>query len=168
MPTSNPAQILLAHNTRATRQFIQASSGLPEEQFHRRFEMGVGSIHDTLRHILGAMRSWAELLAGKEFSARLETQGNLTPQKLVELNEQIAADFSGHALGRPLDETVSRDRGGKMYTFTRGAVLTHVMTHGMHHRAQCLNMFRQIGVNPLPKSSVMEWTISPDGDPAGV
>jgi uncharacterized damage-inducible protein DinB len=37
-------------------------------------------------------------------------------------------------------------------------VLTHVTTHGMHHRAQCLNMLRQLGVTPLPPSSVTEWT----------
>ena len=28
----------------------------------------------------------------------------------------------------------------------------------MHHRAQCLNMLRQLGVTPLPPSSVAEWT----------
>jgi uncharacterized damage-inducible protein DinB len=32
------------------------------------------------------------------------------------------------------------------------------MTHGMHHRAQCLNMLRRLGVQPLPPSSVAEWT----------
>jgi uncharacterized damage-inducible protein DinB len=41
---------------------------------------------------------------------------------------------------------------------TRGAVLAHVTTHGTHHRAQCLNMLRRLGVNPLPPSSVAEWT----------
>jgi uncharacterized damage-inducible protein DinB len=28
----------------------------------------------------------------------------------------------------------------------------------MHHRAQCLNMLRHLGVTPLPASSVTEWT----------
>jgi hypothetical protein len=27
----------------------------------------------------------------------------------------------------------------------------------MHHRAQCLNMLRHIGLTPLPLSSVLEW-----------
>jgi uncharacterized damage-inducible protein DinB len=36
----------------------------------------------------------------------------------------------------------------------------HVATHGMHHRAQCLNMLRQLGVNPLPPISVLEWILS--------
>jgi uncharacterized damage-inducible protein DinB len=33
-----------------------------------------------------------------------------------------------------------------------------VTTHAMHHRAQCLNMLRHLGVTPLPPSSVAEWT----------
>jgi uncharacterized damage-inducible protein DinB len=45
---------------------------------------------------------------------------------------------------------------------SRGGVITHVATHGMHHRAQCLNMLRQLGVTPLPKSSVVEWMVTAD------
>ena len=41
---------------------------------------------------------------------------------------------------------------------TRGATIVHVTTHGTHHRAQCLNILRQLGVTPLPPSSVAEWT----------
>jgi uncharacterized damage-inducible protein DinB len=29
----------------------------------------------------------------------------------------------------------------------------------MHHRAQCLNMLRHLGVTPLPPSSVTEWDL---------
>ena len=49
------------------------------------------------------------------------------------------------------------------YSFTRGGVLTHVATHGMHHRAQCLNMFRSLGIAPLPSNSVLEWMLMVDG-----
>ena len=60
---------------------------------------------------------------------------------------------------RPLEEMVTRrTRDGKILQLTRGAVLGQVTTHGMHHRAQCLNMLRRLGVQPLPPSSVAEWT----------
>ncbi len=32
----------------------------------------------------------------------------------------------------------------------------------LRHRAQCLNMFRQLGVDPLPPSAVVEWTMLAD------
>ena len=39
-----------------------------------------------------------------------------------------------------------------------------VATHGMHHRAQCLNMLRQLAVpgisDRLPEIDVLEWQIT--------
>jgi uncharacterized damage-inducible protein DinB len=49
------------------------------------------------------------------------------------------------------------EQGGNSYSFCRGGVITNVTTHGLHHHAQCLNMLRQLGVDPLPHSSVVEW-----------
>lgn len=66
-------------------------------------------------------------------------------------------EFSAEARRRPLDETVSRRvRDGKAVHLTRGAVLTHVATHGMHHRAQC-PCSASWAAKPLPRSSVAEW-----------
>ena len=64
----------------------------------------------------------------------------------------------------PSDELVTGSRGDR--TFARGAVLSHVMTHGMHHRAQCLNMLRHVGVDPVPPSSVLEWIMMADAQAA--
>jgi uncharacterized damage-inducible protein DinB len=157
MPASDPLEILLAHDRWATRQTLDACSKLSDEQFHRRFDMGPGSLHDTLTHILAAMRVWGDLLAGREQRPRLEGTQR-TVAELTALHDEIAPDLAASARAHPLEETVSRIREGKTYQFTRGAVLMQVTTHAMHHRAQCLNMLRQAGVNPLPPSSVVEWT----------
>ena len=45
---------------------IEACAKLNDEQFHQRFEMGPGSVHDTVTHVLGAMRGWGDMLAGRE------------------------------------------------------------------------------------------------------
>ena len=157
MPASDPLEILLAHDQWATRQLLDACSKLSDEQFHRRFDMGPGSLHDTVTHTLAAMRAWADMLAGREQRPRLEGTQRTTAE-LTTLLDEISADLAASAKALPLNETISRTREGKTYQFTRGAVLTHVATHAMHHRAQCLNMLRQLGVNPLPPSSVIEWT----------
>jgi len=158
MPTTDPIAILLAHDKWATRQILNSCIALTPEQFHRRFEMGPGSLHDTTTHILGAMHSWGDLLAGREFGPRLEgTERSVA--ELLSLLEEVTADFAASAMAHPLDGLVSRVRDGKSYTFTRVGVIAHVCTHGMHHRAQCLNMLRQVGVSPLPQSSVMQWIL---------
>ncbi len=155
MPTSDPLTILLKHDHWATNQILDACAKLAPEQFHKRFDMGPGSLHDTLTHMLAAQRAWADMLHHREMRPRLEGTQQ-TVESLKPMFDESTADLT--AAARSLDQTITRERGGKTYTFTRGAVLTHITTHGMHHRAQCLNMLRHVGVSPLPHSSVAEWT----------
>jgi uncharacterized damage-inducible protein DinB len=160
MPESDPLQILLTHDHWATARVLDACAGLTDDAFQRRFDMGPGSLHDTLTHILGAMRTWTDTLAGVEPRPRLEADGQRrTPAQLRHLLDESCRELSIQAGRRPLSEIVVRRlRDGRTIEMTRGAVLTHVTTHGMHHRAQCLNMLRQLGVTPLPLLGVAEWT----------
>ena len=163
MPTSDPLTISLAHNLWATEQVLNACAALTPEQFQQRFEMGPGSLHRTLAHTLSAMALWTQVLAGQQPGQRLEDDGQIrTPQELMVLLKKFSADFEAEARRLPLGDLVTRTRDGKTFQFTRGAVLMQVTTHAMHHRAQCLNMLRQLGVKPLPLSSVAEWTWSSD------
>ena len=160
MPESDLLQILLSHDRWATTNMLDACTRLTADQFHRRFDIGPGSLHDTLTHIIGAMRAWTETLAGHEPRPRLDTDGqSRTAQQLQSLLDETCSAFSVETRRRPHDEIVSRvTRDGRTVTMTRGAVLAQIITHGVHHRAQCLNMLRQLGVIPLPPSSVAEWT----------
>jgi uncharacterized damage-inducible protein DinB len=163
MPKSDPTEILLAHDKWATQQILNSCASLSKEQFHQRFDMGPGSLHDTTTHIAGAMHGWADLLAGREFRPRPEGTQRSIPE-LLSLLEEVTADFSASAKAHPVDGLVTRTRDGKSYTFSRGGVITHVTTHGMHHRAQCLNMLKQLGVTPLPQSSVLQWMLTIDAN----
>ena len=159
MATAEPLDILLKHNHWATQLLLEACSNISAEQFHQRFEIGEGSLHDNITHIIGAMRGWGDMLAGREIRKRPEG-ATFSVDELTSMLEDATADFSNTARSHPVHEIVTRERGGKAYSFTRGAVVTHVMTHGMHHRAQCLNMLRHLGVSPLPQSSVAEWMMT--------
>jgi uncharacterized damage-inducible protein DinB len=88
MPQSDPLQILLSHDRWATAQVLDACGKLTAEQFHRRFEIGHGSLHDTLAHVIGVMRALTETLAGWEARPRLEGDGQRrTPAQLRALLE---------------------------------------------------------------------------------
>jgi uncharacterized damage-inducible protein DinB len=160
MAEGDPLEILLAHDRWASGQLLGACERLTEEQFHRRFEIGPGSLHDAVTHVVGAMRAWTDTLAGVEGRPRLETDGKRrTVGELRGLLGEACEALAAEARRRPMGEgVVRRLRDGREVRMTRGAVVTHVATHGMHHRAQCLNMLRQLGVTPLPASSVAEWT----------
>lgn len=160
MPTHAPIVILLTHNAWANRQLLEACAKLTQDQFHKPFDIGPGSLHDTATHIIGTMRGWGDMLAGREIRTIEKTKR--TPEELMTLHDEVAADLAAAAKDGELDTTVTGERGGRSYTFTRGAVLTHVTTHGMHHRAQCVNMFRQLGAE-IPPNSVVEWMMVVDG-----
>jgi uncharacterized damage-inducible protein DinB len=164
MPHSDPLQILLLHDRWATQQVLDACKTLSSDQFLREFDIGPGSLHETLTHICGAMRTWTDTLAGRDLRPWLQDEKVIrTPAALQPVVDDAYDAFAAEAARRPLDDTVTRRlRDGRVFTFTRGAVLTHVTTHGVHHRAQCLNMLRQLGVSPLPRSSVTEWTWTKD------
>ncbi|MEQ8770830.1 MAG: DinB family protein [Phycisphaerales bacterium] len=157
MATTNPADVLLAIDRWATRNLLDACRSLRDEQFHAGFEIGPGSLHDTITHILGAQRGWTDVLTERpEPRVRLE-QGTRSVDELVELHGAVADEFEAAARAGSPGDVLRPSRGGTTYTFTRGGILTHVTTHGVHHRAQCLNMMRAIGVVSLPMVSVVEW-----------
>jgi len=158
MPLSQPFDIMLAHDRWATRQIFTACLPLTEEQFHKPFEMGMGSLHNNATHLLTAVRGWTNNLRGGNHPLP-KIDGNLrrTPAEMLAMLDEVSDAFAAEAKSKPLDDTLTVVRDNTPYTFTRGIAITHVMQHAMHHRAQCLNMLRHVGVKPLPWSSVLEW-----------
>lgn len=156
MIPTEPIAILAAHDRWATRLLLDVCDKLTSEQLHRRFEMGVGSLHDTLIHDAAAVRVWAETL----LRAPAAPWPSNDPRPVSELRAmaESAFDLLAKAAAGPMDEVFERTRQGVTSRYTRGTILCHVHTHSMHHRAQCLNMLRHLGVSPLPESSVVEWS----------
>jgi predicted O-methyltransferase YrrM/uncharacterized damage-inducible protein DinB len=165
---SDPLDILLRHDAWATREVLRACSGLTDEQWHRRFEIGPGSLHDALTHVVGAMLRWADRIDGPPTELRPSIEGiaRRTPAELLALLEAAESGLAASAdrarvrgFGTEFDVTLA----GKTHRFTLGAALVHVTTHGMHHRAQCLNMLRHLGApgvsDRLPEIDPLDWQL---------
>ena len=161
MPTSNPLDIMLKHDRWATRLILEKCASLSDEQFNRKFEMGPGSLHATITHMFAAQRFWGDLLAGREQRPRLENSGQRTPAQLMELQDEVAGEYDAAAVAYPLEEIVYRVRDGKTFGLARGGGDACGYTWNASS-GQCLNMLRQLGVSPLPPSSVAEWTFMAD------
>ncbi|NJL30451.1 MAG: hypothetical protein HC898_01815 [Phycisphaerales bacterium] len=103
MPASNPIDILLAHDHWATGQLLHACESLSHEQLHRPFEMGLGSLHDTLTHIIVGKRRWADLLAGRQQnSGASRPYPQRTVSELSAMHKQVAEDFASPGTGAAL------------------------------------------------------------------
>lgn len=165
MTVTDPLDVLLALDRWASANLIDACRALDEASFHRQFEMGRGSLHDTIAHVLGSVRGWTDVLQARpEPRVRLE-EGRYSIDELSELASAVADEFEVEARAGAAADVFRPSRRGVEYAFTRGGIVTHVATHGVHHRAQCLNMLRQLGIEPLPPVSGMEWMLT-EGRPA--
>jgi uncharacterized damage-inducible protein DinB len=164
---------LLEHNAWATRVVLERCRSLTPEQFGRRFEMGLGSLHDTLLHTIGAMIRWSDRIAGRTVRPSIEADTSTrTPDQLLAELDRAAMEIGAVARSmreaKRLDEIMESKFGDSPpIHFTRGTAIVHVMTHGAHHRAQALNMLRQLGIAPkdLPDIDAIEWelTAAPGG-----
>ncbi|MBU3684141.1 MAG: DUF664 domain-containing protein [Phycisphaerales bacterium] len=164
----DPLDILLRHDAWATREVLRACGGLTEEQWHRRFEIGPGSLHDALTHVVGAMLRWADRIDGPPTELRPSIEGvaQRTPAELLALLEAAESGLAAsadRARARGLGTEFEVPLAGKTHRFTLGAALVHVTTHGMHHRAQCLNMLRHLSVpgisDRLPEIDPLDWQL---------
>lgn len=151
--TSNPIDILISHDRWATRQILNACENLTRDEFHRRFPIGPGSLHDTTTHIVGSMKRWVDFLSGKSDSLRIEGPER-TVDDIIKLLEIVAAEFASVVHTTPHDTVIAGTHNSRQFTLACGVVVAHVLAHGTHHRAQCINMLRHTGVEPLPQTSV--------------
>ncbi len=178
-PTTDPVDILLAHDAWATRKLLGLCEKITAAQFHQPFDMGLGSLHMNLTHVVSVMRRWTDRLGGRTPRAMLHALPEYphlsgeavdrTPAELVALLDEAERDLKmvvKTCRGTGFAGTVSLEWPGddgvkKRYTFTHGAVVAHICTHSMHHRAQCLNMLKRLGVagvsDKLPDPSVTDW-----------
>lgn len=193
MLTPDPIDILIASDAWGTRTILTICATLPPEQFHRKFPIGLGSLHDTIAHVISAARRWTDRLADRPLRPSLITPPSapqlkgddvpLTPQQLL-----VHIDDAERDLKQTMDRIKRENRLGstltlewpagpdqpnvtKIYTFTRACIIAHITTHGYHHRAQCLNMLRQLGapvpgVTPgLPEPSAVDWQVAHESPP---
>ena len=163
---------LLGHNAWATRRLLDRCRNLTPEQFTQPFDIGPGSLHDTLLHVVGAQRRWADRIGERQLRPRLEDRGRRTPDEIIALLDEAVPDFAD-----VVQRVVAEDRLDERmefhvpdrddpFVFTRGTAIVHVMTHGVHHRAQALNMLRRLGVADLPDLDAVEWELEEAGLPA--
>lgn len=182
MATADPVQILIRSDAWGTREILKICATLTNEQYHRKFEIGLASLHDTLCHIVSTMMRWTDrlaqrtprpiLLALPEYPHLGGEPRERPPAELLALLDaaerdlcDVAAAIAREGRYASIVEVSWPAPGGpaKQYRFTRGAVLAHVTTHGYHHRAQCLNMLRQLGApvpgvtDGYPELSAVDW-----------
>ncbi len=131
----------------ANAKVLDAAKSLTDADLDAPREIGFGSLRSILFHILAAEEIWLErwqLLPWRSFPKDPE---GLSIEQIHERLRQISAKrrtFMDQGRANLWDQSITyRDSRGDEYTRNLRDLLLHVANHGIHHRAQALNILRK-------------------------
>lgn len=138
---------LFAHNAWATGKTLDLAEGLDDAALDESVPMGFGSLRATLHHLWAAERLWLDRWMQKPWAPLDQT----VPQWPIAEFRQRFVDVDGERstfldeLGPQGESEVIayKNTRGEPFENPLGDLLLHVANHGIHHRAQALNMLRR-------------------------
>ncbi len=144
---------LFRYNDWARDLILGLADGLTDDQLDRPFEIGAGTLRETIRHLYGAERIWWERIHAPAPCDYPQARALRSTSELRSAFYALAAErdawletLDDAALERTVDYATT---DGRRFSSARGDVFVHVCNHGMHHRAQALNMLRHLEAPPI-------------------
>ena len=153
---------LLGHDAWTTRQLLDRCEGLTEAQLDQEFDIGHRTVRATLLHIIRNVEVWSDLMAGS--AVRSNAGDDAHGRSVAGMTARL--DRAAAGLATVARSAAQRDGWDERWLDTLddppaektfGGGIAHVVTHGMHHRAQVLYMLRKLGVRGLPEGDVLSW-----------
>ncbi|MEM6473644.1 MAG: DinB family protein [Planctomycetota bacterium] len=169
MDLLSPVNRLHQHRSWVNVKLIDATSRLSDEQRHRRFEIGQGSVWQTLLHLVGAEYVWLETILGNDDPVMPgdlphELVGNQRGDDAIQTMDELETFWANldirwwafvdalepEDLQRPIVKRSTSSHAGQRRATSLMDVLLHVCTHAHYTTAQLINMLRRLGVAELP------------------
>ncbi len=155
---------LLEHDRWTTERILAICHSLPPQALTTPFAIGPGTLDATLRHMIGNLQVWTDLLNERPVSPPDAVQ-NATLDGLVTLSNALYKDFALVArrlqASGCLDACCMDTLDDPPTAKSNGGMIAHVLTHNMHHRCELLQMLGQLGVPALIEGDVLSWEARP-------
>ena len=141
-----------AYNWQVREDWYRWCEEVEEAELLRTRTGGVGSILETLFHIIDVEWSWIRVLQGKpDFQENFEEYNSL--ERIRELDarfkpevEAFVGDWEESMEQNLLQDTMP---DGRIVTDAWGEVMRHVIAHEIHHIGQLSVWAREIGKKPV-------------------
>jgi uncharacterized damage-inducible protein DinB len=149
---------LLGHNISAIDALLERSQALTDAELGRKFDIGLGSVRQTIHHIFENIEWWTDLM--NAVPARDLAADALTFDGLSVRFRTVSAQFAEVARRKVREGTLDEHwpaRSDQEETHSYGNTIVHVITHAAHHRSQWLYMLKQLGVGQLPMAQALRW-----------
>jgi uncharacterized damage-inducible protein DinB len=159
---------LLAHDVWSTNQLLLQSKPLTDSQLDQPFDVDSRTLRDCFVHIIRVMEIWNDLL----YERPMRPSGvlNAKPQdidglivRLHEAGDELAAISKKVAREGRWDDRFTDVLDNPPQKKTFGGTIAHVITHGMHHRAQAMYMMEQLGIRDHIEGDVLSWEMTAHG-----
>ncbi|WP_033542867.1 DinB family protein [Planococcus sp. CAU13] len=145
-------KMLFHYNWQVREEWYRWCEGVSEEELLKKRTGGVGSILETLFHIIDTEWSWLRVLEGKDdFQEKFGKYSSL--EKVRELDakfhEEVEAFVNNWEDSMEDRELVSIGKDGTKYVDEWGEVMRHVIAHEIHHIGQLSIWSRELGREPV-------------------
>ena len=148
MADSNQLRKLVAYNEWANNKILTAIDGMTTQELATPVDAYFGTIAGNLHHLLWATRIWLARWKGETPPGRNDPiRGSWR-----EAYEETHVDFRGFV--EPLTDSSAnrvvayKDTKGNSYEMVLAQLITHVINHGTHHRAETGMLLERIGRSP--------------------
>ena len=149
----------LGYEAWTLRHMIVRCQEVTRAQLHEPFDMGQGSLHKTLAHIIGNLEGWTDLMREREVRALPPLADNA--EAYLARFDAAMADFNecarALAAQNRLDDTYMDilDNPPKAKTF--GGTILHLLTHTSVHRWEVQHMLQRLGLADLIEGDALSW-----------
>ncbi|WP_099353127.1 DinB family protein [Fredinandcohnia onubensis] len=145
-------ETLFRYNWMVREEWYRWCEELSEEELLRTRTGGVGSILQTLFHIVDVEWSWIRLLQGKpDFQESFDDYKSLEQVRILDSKfrpevRDFVNNWDSTMENQLLFDTLP---DGRVVTDTWGEVIRHVITHEIHHIGQLSVWSREVGKKPV-------------------
>ena len=139
---------LVAYNQWANEKILSAVDGLTPAELDRPVEAYVGSLAHNLQHVLLATRVWLARWKGETPPKLTEAVSGAWPDAYAVTHAEFGA-FVESLTDAAADRVVQyHDSKGNPFALPLAQLITHVVNHGTHHRAETGMLLERIGRSP--------------------
>jgi uncharacterized damage-inducible protein DinB len=165
LPTINSVRCWLSYSDWANGVILSAARPMTDAQLDTPFEMGRGCFRKTLLHLWAGESVWVSRWQGKVETPWPDEEQRVSVEAIAARFEPVyAARNIFLATQQDADlsrDVIYRDSKGSLFQARLGDMMTQMLVHSTHHRAQLVNMLRRLGVDPPPELDYMMWRRRP-------
>jgi uncharacterized damage-inducible protein DinB len=134
------------YNLWANLELLKACEGLSEAQLQTSEPGAFGTIRDTLMHLIGSEGYYLFLLSGQKVEAPFGRGDRPSVAEIRRYAEHVCPLLADVMVHTRLDDKVSEEDNGKVYTYKAAVVLIEVINHGVEHRTNVTTILAQLGI----------------------